>query len=79
MQIENTAKELGFLESVKADNSETFQLDEQFRKIKDANGEAVKCIDYPAYFKNLDAEKFPPQGQSLNLFNTVIFQSVNPF
>lgn len=78
-QIEQTAKDLGFLESVKAENSETFQLDEQFRKIKDEKGEAVKCMDYPAYYKNLDADKFPAKGQSLNLFNTEIFQSVNPF
>ena len=35
--------------------------------------------DYPAYFKNLDASKIPPQGESLQLFNTSIFQSINPF
>ncbi|MEI6019821.1 MAG: peptide MFS transporter [Bacteroidota bacterium] len=78
-QIEQSAKNLGFLESVKAENSETFQLDEQFRKIKDEKGEAVKCMDYPPYYKNLDADKFPAKGESLNLFNTEIFQSVNPF
>jgi POT family proton-dependent oligopeptide transporter len=78
-QIEQAAKDLGFLESIKADNIETFQLDEQFRKIKNQNDEPIKCMDYPAYFKNLDIEKFPPDGESLNLFNTEIFQSVNPF
>lgn len=78
-QIEQVAKDLGFLESIKADNIETFQLDEQFRKIKNQNDEPIKCMDYPAYFKNLDIDKFPPDGESLNLFNTEIFQSVNPF
>ena len=78
-QIATTANNLGFLESVKADNAEVNQLDEQFRKIKDAKGEPVKCIDYPAYFKNLEPAKVPAQGESLNLFNTEIFQSVNPF
>ncbi len=78
-QIATTAKNLGFLEKVTADNAEVNQLDEQFRKIKDVNGAPVKCIDYPAYFKNLEPSKVPPLGQSLNLFNTEIFQSVNPF
>lgn len=70
---------LGFSEELKAENKEVFQLDEQFRKIKDENGEPIKCLDYPSYFKNLDADKYPPQGESLKLVNTEIFQSVNPF
>ena len=78
-QIEQTAKDLGFLESVKAENSETVQLDNQFRKIMGPNGEPLKHFDYPPYYKNLEASKFPPKGESLNLFNTEIFQSVNPF
>jgi POT family proton-dependent oligopeptide transporter len=36
-------------------------------------------MDYPSYFKNLNPDQYPPQGQSLNLVNTEIFQSVNPF
>ena len=68
-----------FLESVKAENSETVQLDNQFRKIMGPNGEPLKHFDYPPYYKNLEASKFPPKGESLNLFNTEIFQSVNPF
>jgi POT family proton-dependent oligopeptide transporter len=43
------------------------------------NGEPLKHMDYPPYYKNLDVSKFPPKGESLNLFNTEIFQSVNPF
>ncbi len=70
---------LGFSEDLKVENKEVFQLDEQFRKIKDANGEPVKCMDYPSYFKNLNPDQYPPEGQSLNLVNTEIFQSVNPF
>ena len=38
--------------SVIAKNDSVFQLDEHFRKIKDANGNPVKCVDYPSYFKN---------------------------
>jgi POT family proton-dependent oligopeptide transporter len=54
-------------------------VDGQFRKMKDADGKTKKCMDYPAYFKNMDADKIPPQGQSVSLVNTEIFQSVNPF
>jgi proton-dependent oligopeptide transporter, POT family len=78
-QIAKVAKDLGFLETVKADNAEVNQLDEQFRKIKGPDGNPVKCLDYPAYFKNLEPTKVPEKGQALGLFNTEIFQSVNPF
>lgn len=66
-------------EEMSAKNDSVFQLDEQFRKIKDANGNPVKCLDYPYYFKNLDPDKYPAKGESLNLVNTEIFQSINPF
>jgi len=65
--------------SVVAKNDSVFQLDEHFRKIKDANGNPVKCVDYPAYFKNLAPEKYPEPGKELNLIPTELFQSINPF
>lgn len=71
--------DLGFSEKLKAENAEVSQIDEQFRKIKDENGEVKKCIDYPAYFKNLEPSKIPAPGQSIDLVNTEIFQSINPF
>ena len=78
-QIAGLTKELGFSETLAAKNAEVNQLDEQFRKIKDDKGEVVKCNDYPAYFKNIDSDKMPAEGGTVNLFNTEIFQSVNPF
>lgn len=78
-QIASLTESLGFSEKLVAEDKEVPQLDEQFRKIKDANGEVVMCMDYPSYFKNIDAEKMPEKGQSVNLLNTEIFQSVNPF
>jgi POT family proton-dependent oligopeptide transporter len=65
--------------SVVAKNDTVFQLDEHFRKIKDANGKPVKCVDYPPYFKNLAPEKYPEPGKELNLIPTELFQSINPF
>lgn len=71
--------DLGFSEKLKAENKEVSQIDEQFRKIKDQNGEVKKCMDYPAYFKNLEPSKIPAPGESIDLVNTEIFQSINPF
>ena len=62
-----------------AKNDSVNQVDEQFRKIKDENGKVKRCVDYPSYFKNLDASKIPAEGESLRLINTEIFQSINPF
>lgn len=75
----STLKFLGFSEQIKAENKEVDQIDEQFRKIKDANGEVKKCIDYPAYFKNMDVKDIPEKGGEVNLVSTNIFQSINPF
>jgi POT family proton-dependent oligopeptide transporter len=77
--ITAVTSELGFSEKLVAKNKEVNQVDEQFRKIKDADGKPVKCMDYPLYFKNIDADKLPAEGKSVNLVNTEIFQSINPF
>lgn len=78
-QITAITEKMGFSEKLFAKNKEVNQVDEQFRKIKDADGKPIKCIDYPPYFKNIDTAKMPQQGQSINLVNTEIFQSINPF
>ncbi len=74
-----TLNALGFVEKIKAENKEVDQLDEQYRKIKDKNGNVVKCIDYPPYFKNISPNQMPKEGSEINLVNTSIFQSINPF
>ncbi|HOZ86465.1 MAG TPA: peptide MFS transporter [Bacteroidia bacterium] len=77
--IGNATSKIGFSDAVEAKSKLVNQVDEQFRKIKDSNGANVKCMDYPAYYKNLDVEKYPEPGGKLNLLNTEIFQSINPF
>jgi POT family proton-dependent oligopeptide transporter len=78
-QITAITENMGFSEQLFAKNKEVNQVDEQFRKIKGADGKPIKCFDYPLYFKNIDSAKMPQQGQSVNLVNTEIFQSINPF
>jgi POT family proton-dependent oligopeptide transporter len=70
---------LGFSDTITAVQKEVVQTDNQFRKIKDADGKPVKAMGYPPYFKNLDPDKMPAEGKSISLVNTEIFQSVNPF
>jgi POT family proton-dependent oligopeptide transporter len=72
-------EKFGLAEKIKVENKEVTQVDEQFRPIKDAQGNPIKCMDYPSYFKNANPSDIPPQGQTVNLINTEIFQSINPF
>lgn len=74
------AKVLGQCDnSVIAKNDSVYQLDEHFRRIKNKDGVAIKCIDYPYYFKNLEPEKYPKEGEHLTLIPTELFQTINPF
>lgn len=49
-------------------------LDNQFRKVNNQ-----KDIQYPSYFKNYDYVKQLKEGDEVVVFNSNIFQSVNPF
>jgi POT family proton-dependent oligopeptide transporter len=50
-------------------------IDQQFRVLE----KDKKVIDYPSYFKNQAQTKLPEQGATIKVFNTNLFQSVNPF
>jgi POT family proton-dependent oligopeptide transporter len=50
-------------------------MDNQFRVLDKEKTE----ITYPPYYKNVEKEKLPKEGESLYLYNTNLFQSVNPF
>lgn len=77
--IAPATKLMGFSEKIVAENDSVNQIDEQFRRIKDNNGATVKCSDYPPYFKNLDPARYPHAGGKIEVLNTEIFQSINPF
>jgi POT family proton-dependent oligopeptide transporter len=50
-------------------------IDKQFRVIdKDK-----KVVAFPAYFNNQAAKDLPKEGATIRVFNTNLFQSVNPF
>lgn len=50
-------------------------IDKQFRVIE----KDKKVVAYPAYFNNQAAKELPKEGATIRVFNTNLFQSVNPF
>jgi POT family proton-dependent oligopeptide transporter len=50
-------------------------IDGQFRVLE----KDQKVIDYPSYFKNQAPKERPHEGATIKVFNTNLFQSVNPF
>lgn len=50
-------------------------IDKQFRVIE----KDKKVVAYPAYFNNQAAKNLPKEGVTIRVFNTNLFQSVNPF
>ncbi len=50
-------------------------IDKQFRVIE----KDKKVVAFPAYFNNQAAKDLPKEGDTIRVFNTNLFQSVNPF
>lgn len=73
------ASSLGMVQQVTYVQDSFPVIDDQFRTTKDASGKIVKGVSYPPYFKNVPADQLPPEGGSVNLLSTELFQSINPF
>lgn len=70
-----TLSSLKLVEENKYEKDTFVVMDKQFRVFDKEKME----VTYPSYYKNLAKEKHPQEGGSLKLFNTNLFQSVNPF
>lgn len=55
------------------------RLDNQFRKVRDAEGKEVKELGYPSYFKNVAPDKLPAEGTVVKAWLPSLSQSINPF
>ena len=53
-------------------------LDHQFRKIR-KNGEEIRGLDYPPYFKNVPSDERPAVGATVITWLPSLSQSINPF
>jgi F-type H+-transporting ATPase subunit gamma len=58
-------------EKIKYTKDSVVVMDDQFR-VKD---KTLKEWNYPAYFKNVPAEKLPKEGETIYAFNTNIFKA----
>ncbi|AMR40006.1 peptide MFS transporter [Elizabethkingia anophelis] len=65
------------------EDKEVTVYDDQFRVVKDENGKAKKEIGKEVYFKNISPEERASleqnNKQEVTLYNTELFQSINPF
>ena len=69
---------MGMLQTLTNEEGTYPAYDENFRTPTDENGKVVTTTTTHPYFINAP-EKLPPDGGSLKLLSTEIFQSVNPF
>jgi POT family proton-dependent oligopeptide transporter len=70
-----TMKALYLVDTVKYEKDSVVVMDHHFRAADKTNKEWA----YPSYFKNLKDEHKPENSGEVYLFNTNLFQSVNPF
>jgi len=76
--VEPVAKTFGMVQEVDITPREVPKLDAEGRPITDGSGKVITEIGPHPYFNNLPKDQWPPQGKSLKLLSTEIFQSVNP-
>ncbi|MFN4083147.1 MAG: peptide MFS transporter [Bacteroidia bacterium] len=73
------AKALGMVQEITYKKDSVAMIDNQFRVFRNAEGKPVKVYDYPHYFRNLQPDLIPNEGEKVSLISTELFQSVNPF
>jgi proton-dependent oligopeptide transporter, POT family len=66
-----------FAQSITYKKDSVALYDAQFR-LQKKEGVVVKEWNYPVYFKNIPAEKLPPEGSKVSLWATNLSQSINP-
>jgi len=71
----STMSNLQLVDTITYTKDSVVVMDNQFR-VKDKK---LKEFAFPSYFKNMPEENLPKEGTNLYLFNTNLFQSVNPF
>ena len=75
--VQPAAESLYLAEKVVNTTDSVTAYDANFKVVK-VDGREVKELGKAVYFKNLQPELMPAEGSTLWLFNTELFQSVNP-
>lgn len=76
--VQPTARTLYLAETMPFKTDSVTLFNDKFQMVKE-NGKALKTFDKPVYFRNLAGDKKPAEGESAYLYNTELFQSINPF
>lgn len=76
--IADGADKLFLAEKVNNATDSVSLYNEKFQ-VQKVDGKPIKVWEKPIYFRNLQAEKMPAEGETVRLVNTEIFQSINPF
>jgi proton-dependent oligopeptide transporter, POT family len=80
--VEGTAESalsaLQLTETIPYVQTSSAKTDEQFRKVK-LNGEEIKEMAFPTYFKNMKPEELPAEGGNVKTWMPSLSQSINPF
>lgn len=77
--VKNPVEAIKMVQHIEYKQDSVVKLDNQFRKIKDAEGNVIKEIGYDQYFKNMDPSQLPKENEKVSLISTELFQSINPF
>ncbi|AQX14007.1 amino acid transporter [Elizabethkingia meningoseptica] len=83
--VEKPLENIYLVETKSYETKEVTAYDDQFRAKKDADGKTVKEMGKDVYFKNISSEEratleaAPADQQNVYLYNTELFQSINPF
>lgn len=83
--VEKPLENIYLVETKSYETKEVTAYDDQFRAKKDADGKTVKEMGKDVYFKNISSEEratleaSPADQQNVFLYNTELFQSINPF
>ncbi|AQX06477.1 amino acid transporter [Elizabethkingia meningoseptica] len=83
--VEKPLENIYLVETKSYETKEVTAYDDQFRAKKDADGKTVKEMGKDVYFKNISPEEraefeiSPKTKQNVYLYNTELFQSINPF
>ncbi|AJW62794.1 Di-/tripeptide transporter [Elizabethkingia miricola] len=81
--VEKPLENIYLVETKSYETKEVTAYDDQFRAQKDADGKTVKEQGKDVYFKNITPEKRAElesgENKNVYLYNTELFQSINPF
>jgi len=79
--MNGTAKEVfetfSLSQSVKYQKDSVALYDDQFR-LQKKDGQVIKEVNYPVYFRNVPADQKPAEGSEVSLWATNLSQSINP-